>query len=201
MKAADILRRPDPLELFREWYGEVQSHPLIVEPTAMTLATSDTLAMPSLRTVLLKQFTPAEGFVFFTNYESRKGQALISNPKAALLFFWAPLARQVNVRGTVTKTSRADSEEYWRSRPRGSQIASTLSRQSRAVPPGQTLDQIFAATEAQFAGQEIPCPPHWGGFVLKPSEIEFWLGQPNRLHERVRFSFDGKSWRGEQLFP
>lgn len=201
MKAADILRSPNPLELFREWYGQVQNNPLIVEPTAMTLATAGADGAPSARTVLLKQFTPEQGFAFFTNYESHKGRDLIANPKAALLFFWAPLARQIKVRGSVTKASRAESEEYWRSRPRGSQLAGWLSRQSRPVPSGQSLEKLYAAAEERFAGLDVPCPPHWGGFLLKPAEIEFWLGQPNRLHERVRFTLDGHVWRGEQLFP
>ncbi len=201
MKAADILQQGDPLQLFEDWFAEVQANKQILEPTAMTLATSSKTGEPSARTVLLKQFTPEAGFAFFTNYESDKGRALIENPQAALLFFWASLSRQVKVRGPIGKTTRKESENYWDLRPRGSQIAGWLSQQSHPVPKGVTLDSLYEATEREFLGKPIPCPPHWGGFLLSPREIEFWIGRPNRLHERVRFTFEQSKWVGQQLFP
>jgi pyridoxamine 5'-phosphate oxidase len=201
MNAQDILQWSDPYRLFAQWYSEIQNHPLVTEPTAMTLATCSTAAVPSVRTVLLKQFSPTTGFIFFTNYKSRKGQDLTTNPSASLLFYWQPLFRQITVTGSVTRTTRDESEAYWRSRPRESQLAGWVSQQSRPVPSAQRLEEIYAAAERQWQNQEIPCPEQWGGFAVQPFEFEFWLGHRHRLHDRVRFSRQAQSWSGQQLFP
>lgn len=167
---------------------------------AMMLATVDASGKPSARTVLLKG-VDERGFIFFTNYESRKGRELAGNPNAALNFFWSELERQVCVAGAVTKLSAAESEKYFRSRPRGSQIGAWASQQSSEIPDRATLEAEWQALEKRYPG-EVPMPPHWGGFVLKPERIEFWQGRPSRLHDRLCYQLqpDG-SWRIARLAP
>jgi pyridoxamine 5'-phosphate oxidase len=170
------------------------------DSNAMTLATVDKNGKPSTRTVLLKS-VDERGFIFFTNYDSRKGRELADNPNAALTFFWPDLERQVCVAGNVTKLPAAESGAYFKSRPRGSQLAAWASSQSEAVPDRATLEAKWRELEKKFSG-EIPLPPNWGGFILQPERIEFWQGRPSRLHDRFSYTrqADG-SWRIERLSP
>ena len=166
----------------------------------MTLATVDQDGKPSTRTVLLKS-VDERGFIFFTNYDSRKGRELAENPNAALTFFWSDLERQVCVAGTVTKLPAAESESYFKSRPRGSRLAAWASNQSEPVPDRAALEAKWRELEKKFPG-DIPLPPNWGGYILKPERIEFWQGRPSRLHDRFRYArqADG-SWKIERLAP
>ena len=167
---------------------------------AMTLATVDKNGKPSSRTVLLKT-VDERGFIFFTNYDSRKGRELAENPNAALTFFWSELERQVCVAGSVSKLPVAESEKYFRSRPRGSQIGAWASNQSEAVPARATLEANWRDLEKKFPG-EVPLPPHWGGFILSPERIEFWQGRPSRLHDRFNYSKQADGlWKIERLAP
>jgi pyridoxamine 5'-phosphate oxidase len=190
----------DPIGLFREWFAaaEAAGAPL---PEAMTLATAGADARPSARTVLLKG-VDERGFVFFTNYESRKGQELTSNPRGALVFVWhMEPKRQVLVQGRVERVPREESEAYFATRPRGSRLAALVSNQSRPIESRKQLEDAFAEAESTYS-DDVPLPEHWGGFVLEPDTIEFWESRPNRLHERVRYSTneDG-SWLAESLAP
>jgi pyridoxamine 5'-phosphate oxidase len=189
----------DPLELFREWFAAAQRSGLDL-PEAMTLATAGAEGSPSARTVLLKS-ADERGFVFFTNYESRKGRELTENPRAALVFHWAQEPRrQVLVRGRVTPLPPAESDEYFRTRPVGSRLAAWASRQSRPLVARNELEEAFAEAEAAY-GDDPPRPPYWGGYVLEPDALEFWESRPNRLHERVRYTHGANGWTREFLSP
>jgi len=169
--------------------------------TAMSLATMDAEGRPSARVVLLKG-VDQRGFIFYTNYESRKGQELALNPQAALVFYWSEQERQVCVAGEVTKLPPAESDAYFKSRPRGSRIAAWASQQSAVVRDRAALEEKWQQWEAQYAGQEVPRPPFWGGYLLSPARIEFWQGRPNRLHDRFRYTRQpDQSWRIERLSP
>jgi pyridoxamine 5'-phosphate oxidase len=169
--------------------------------TAMTLATVDKEGRPSARVVLLKG-VDERGFVFFTNYESRKGQELAANPHAALVFYWSDQIRQVCVTGDVTKLPPAESDAYFGTRPRGSQLEAWASQQSAVVPDRAALEAKWKQREAQFAGKEVPRPPFWGGFRLAPARLEFWQGRPNRLHDRFRYTRQpDQTWLLERLSP
>ncbi|PYJ08626.1 MAG: pyridoxamine 5'-phosphate oxidase [Verrucomicrobia bacterium] len=172
-----------------------------MDVNAMALATADKQGRPSARVVLLKG-VDERGFVFFTNYESRKAQELTENPQAALVFYWSDLERQVCVSGTVTKVPREESEAYFKSRPRGSRLAAWASKQSQAVRDRATLEQKWKQLEAQYPGPEVPLPSWWGGYVLAPVRIQFWQGRPNRLHDRFCYTrqSDG-TWLIERLWP
>jgi pyridoxamine 5'-phosphate oxidase len=190
----------DPVQLFRDWFAaaEATGAPL---PEAMTLATADPDAKPSARTVLLKG-VDERGFIFFSNYESRKGRELAANPRAALVFHWAQEPRrQVLVTGTVERVSEAESDAYYATRPVGSRLAAWASRQSRPISGREELERAYAEAE-QAHGEEPPRPAFWGGYVLIPETIEFWESRPNRLHERLRYTraTDG-SWQAEPLAP
>jgi pyridoxamine 5'-phosphate oxidase len=186
------------IALFKLWSAICNHRPADIN--AMTLATVDKNGKPSSRTVLLKT-VDERGFIFFTNYESRKGRELTENPNAALTFFWSELERQVCVAGSVTKLPVAESKKYFNSRPRGSQIGAWASNQSEAVPDRATLEKKWQELEHKFPG-EIPLPPHWGGFILKPERIEFWQGRPSRLHDRFSYSRQAdSSWKIERLAP
>jgi pyridoxamine 5'-phosphate oxidase len=167
----------------------------------MTVASATRDGAPSARMTLLKG-VDARGFVFYTNYESRKGQELIANPRAALVFFWVLLERQVRIEGRVARTSAEESDVYFHSRPFGSQIGAAASPQSQPVPNRATLEQRFAELEAQYTGDEVPRPGHWGGFRIIPETIEFWQGRANRLHDRLSYARQPNgSWRVERLAP
>lgn len=190
----------DPLDLFRRWFAQA----LEVDPqdaNAMMLATADETGRPSARIVLLKG-CDERGLTFFTNYDSRKGRELGQNPYAALTFFWPALDRQVRIEGRVERTSRQESEEYFRSRPRGSRLGAWASAQSRPIDGREELERAVAALEARFATDEIPCPQFWGGFRLVPDVWELWQGRPSRLHDRLRYTrIPTGEWQRERLSP
>jgi pyridoxamine 5'-phosphate oxidase len=190
---------PDPLEQFRRWFAEAGESG-IRAPEAMALATASATGAPSVRMVLLKS-VDEHGFVFFTGYVSRKAGELDSNPRAALLFYWDPLGRQVRVEGGVDRVGDAESDAYFATRPRGAQIAAVASRQSSVLPSRADLDARVAELEAQYAGDAVPRPEHWGGYALRAEAYEFWQHRDNRLHDRLRYRRDGDSWRIERLSP
>jgi len=168
---------------------------------AMTLATADREGRPSARIVLLKGLDE-RGFIFYTNYNSRKGHELEENPQAALVFHWPEQERQVCVAGQVSKLSAAESESYFRSRPRGSRIGAWASDQSTVVRDRADLERQWKRVEQRFPGEDVPCPPHWGGYVLNPARLEFWQGRPNRLHDRFRYAREADgTWKIERLSP
>jgi pyridoxamine 5'-phosphate oxidase len=187
------------IALFKLWHAILGHAP--ADPTAVMLATVDLAGRPSARTVLLKG-VDERGFVFYTNYESRKGRDLAGNPHAALTFYWADLERQVCVGGTVDKLSREASEAYFKSRPRGSRLAAWASNQYDVVADRAALEKKWHEAAARFPGDDVPLPPNWGGFILKPGWIEFWQGRPSRLHDRFRYTRqpDG-SWKLERIAP
>ena len=187
------------IALFKLWEALLGRAPADVN--AMTLATVDAAGCPSARTVLLKG-ADARGFIFFTNYDSRKGRELAGNSNAALVFFWPDLERQVCIAGTVTKLSTMESEAYFKSRPKGSRLGAWASNQSTVVADRAALEKQWEAVAARFPGNEVPIPANWGGFVLAPTRIEFWQGRPSRLHDRFCYTRrnDG-SWQIDRLSP
>lgn len=192
----------DPIVAFRQWLKTaIDEAPEWFEPTAMSLATVDNQGGVSARIVLLKSLENGE-FRFFSSYDSRKGQQLAANPAAALIFYWPYLERQVRVEGTVERTSRQISQEYFASRPRGSQIGASISQQSQVIASRQELERLAAELEAKLAGGEVPCPENWGGYLLRPKRIEFWQGRESRLHDRILFerNADG-TWSRCRLAP
>ena len=189
----------NPFVQFNTWFHEALDAEL-PDPNAMVLATSTQEGKPSARVVLLKEYNE-RGFVFYTNYEGRKSVELIQNPRAALLFFWGELERQVRIEGMVEKTSREESEEYFKTRPVDSRLGAWASHQSSVIPSRSDLEQKVADLKKLYAGQEIPLPPYWGGFRVKPDAFEFWQGRASRLHDRIRYSLDGGVWSIERLSP
>jgi pyridoxamine 5'-phosphate oxidase len=189
----------DPVEQFRRWFEDVLSADL-PEPTAMTLATASASGRPSARMVLLKGFDE-RGFVFYTSYESRKGRELDENPRAALVFWWPELERQVRIEGRVERLTAAESDAYFRSRPPGSQLAALVSRQSRVVPSREELERQLRELEEEYRGREIPRPPYWGGYRVVPEIMEFWAGRENRMHDRLRYRRSAGRWILERLAP
>jgi pyridoxamine 5'-phosphate oxidase len=186
------------IALYKLWSALLNHRPADIN--AMTLATVDSSGKPSTRTVLLKT-VDERGFIFFTNYDSRKGRELGENPHAALTFFWPDLERQVCVAGTVTKLPVAESEDYFKSRPRGSRLAAWASNQSESVPDRAALETKWRELEKKFPA-DIPLPPNWGGYILRPERIEFWQGRPSRLHDRFSYSLQpDNSWKLERLAP
>jgi pyridoxamine 5'-phosphate oxidase len=191
---------PDPIKQFSLWFDQAVAAEL-PEPNAMTLATADASGLATSRVLLLKGFD-AGGFVFFTNYDSRKGKELAVNPRATMLFFWQPLERQVRVEGSVARVSRQESEEYFHSRPRLAQIAAWVSRQDAVLSSRQELEERTIEMTAKFSVGTIPLPEYWGGYRLTPTEIEFWQGRPSRLHDRLVYSRQaGGSWTIRRLSP
>ena len=214
---------PEPLAQFKLWFDQasgarasgrvlkflVRTYKALVgikgmeriDVNAMTLATVDKQGQPSARMVLLKG-VDERGFIFFTNYQSRKGRDLAENPLASLVFYWPELERQVCVAGTVSKVPSTESDAYFKSRPRGSRLAAWASNQSEIVPERATLEKRWAEFETKFPGEEVPRPPQWGGYVLTPQRLEFWQGRPNRLHDRfVYIRQADQSWTVERLSP
>jgi len=189
----------DPIAEFARWFAEAQAAE-VEEPNAMVLATATPDGAPSARVVLLKGFDE-RGFVFFTDYRSLKGAELEANPRAALVLHWSELERQVRITGDVTRTSAEESEAYYRSRPLGSRLGAWVSHQSQAIPSRDVLEGGLREVERRFAGRDVPLPPYWGGYRVRPGTIEFWQGRENRLHDRVKYVREGETWRIERLAP
>ncbi len=189
----------EPIEQFRRWFDEALSADLH-EPNAMTLATSTNDGKPSARIVLLKGYDE-RGFVFYTNYEGRKAKDLDENPRAALVFFWGELERQVRIEGTVSRVPEKESDEYFASRPRGSQLGAWVSEQSRIVTDRRSLEEKLHSLEAEYANREVPRPLFWGGYRVEPEAVEFWQGRENRLHDRLVYRREDNGWRIERLQP
>ncbi|MFN8666238.1 MAG: pyridoxamine 5'-phosphate oxidase [Gemmatimonadaceae bacterium] len=189
----------DPVAQFTRWFDEARRAE-VLEPNAMTLATADATGRPAARVVLLKEVTP-RGFVFFTDYRSRKGQELGTNPQAALCFFWKELERQVRIAGTVERITAEESAAYFTSRPLGSRIGAWASVQSAVIPGRDWLEAEVERVGTAYPDGDVPLPPHWGGFRVIPDEFEFWQGRESRLHDRVRYTPNGESWRIERLSP
>jgi pyridoxamine 5'-phosphate oxidase len=189
----------DPFTLFDSWYAEAkQSEPN--DPNAVALATADAEGRPSVRMVLLKGHGP-DGFVIYTNRESRKAGELAANPQGALLFHWKSLRRQIRIEGPVSHATDAESDAYFASRGRDSQLGAWASEQSRPLDSRETFEQRFAEMAAKFEGQDVPRPPHWGGYRVTPTRIEFWQDRAHRLHERRLFTREGGNWTEGLLFP
>jgi pyridoxamine 5'-phosphate oxidase len=184
----------DPLEQFRRWFSEAG------QDNRMALATAASDGSPSVRMVLLKG-ADEDGFVFFTGYGSRKGGELAANPRAALLFHWPELGRQVRVEGPVERVSAAESDAYFATRPRGAQLAAAASRQGRVLANRAQLDEAVAELAGKYEGRDVPRPEHWGGYRLHPELYELWQHRENRLHDRLRYARDGEGWRLERLAP
>jgi pyridoxamine 5'-phosphate oxidase len=191
----------DPIEQFRLWFEDAWRGNGRT-PNAMTLATCSKAGIPSARTVLLKGFDK-NGFVFFTNYQSNKARDLDENPLATLVFYWEILARTVRISGTVGKVSQEETDAYFKTRPRDSQLGAWASDQSTVIPSRESLHQQFDQFKEKYADQDIPTPPSWGGYRVTPTTIEFWQGQSNRLHDRLRYvkNNDGQSWTRQRLAP
>ena len=192
----DVL--PNPLSQFAQWFGEAQNAQ-VAEPNAMTLATVNAAGQPSARIVLIKE-ARNDGVVWFTNYQSRKGADLLHNAQAALLFFWQPLERQVRFEGVVERVSAAESDAYYHSRPVNSRLGAWSSPQSDIITNREVLETNLAHYAAEF-GDEPPRPPHWGGYILKPTYVEFWQGRASRLHDRVAYRLVDGAWQIVRLAP
>lgn len=190
----------NPLKMFSEWFAHAIESELISEAYAMTLSTIGKDDFPKNRVVLLKEFN-AEGFVFYTNYGSDKAQSILNNPKVCLSFFWDKLEQQVIIKGTAEKVSEEMSDTYFAKRPKGSQIGAIVSNQSSEIAFDEDLEAMAKELEQRYADGEISRPKHWGGFIVKPIEIEFWQGRPSRLHDRLVFRLQGSQWNCKRLFP
>lgn len=189
----------DPFSQFKYWFEQAISAQL-PEPNAMILSTVSVSGAPSSRTVLLKELD-SQGFVFFSNYASRKGREIAVNQQVCLLFYWAELERQVRIEGQIETISAADSDAYFASRPRGSQLGAWASSQSERLDSRETLEQTLQALEQEYADKAIPRPPHWGGYRVVPNAVEFWQGRPSRLHDRLLYQLEGQTWRVSRLSP
>jgi pyridoxamine 5'-phosphate oxidase len=190
----------NPIQQFQKWWDQAVSSE-ILEPNAMTLATSSTDGLPSARIVLLKG-VDERGFVFYTNYESFKAVQLEENPKACLVFHWKELERQVRIMGVVEKVATSESDDYYQSRPVGSRIGAWTSPQSKVIPNREWLEQEFDKRKEEFNNGEVPRPPFWGGYVVRPVIIEFWQGRFSRLHDRIQYTLEKNgAWKTERLAP
>ena len=190
---------PDPIEQFGRWIEEALAEGLLL-PNTMTLATATADGRPSARMVLLKGFDH-RGFVFYTNYESRKSRELAANPHAALVFYWARLERQVRVEGRVERVDEDESDTYFASRPLESRLGAWASRQSAPLASRRELEDRVAELEREHTGDDVPRPPHWGGWLVRPDAIELWQGRPNRLHDRFLYTRAGDGWDRTRLYP
>ncbi len=189
----------DPIAFFSKWFKEAESA-RITEINAMTLATADAQNRPHARIVLLKGLDD-RGFIFFTNYDSAKGQHIAENPNVSLLFFWKELERQVRIDGRIEKVPAEESDIYFHSRPEGSRLGAWASPQSREIPHRNILELNYSKYEAEFSGIKIPRPAHWGGYIVIPERIEFWQGRSSRMHDRILFKRNGSSWHRSRLAP
>jgi len=195
-----IAQEPDPLVLFRAWMAEAEGCAEIKEPTAMSLATIEESGMPAVRVVLLKGLD-ARGFTFYTNMDSAKARQLARHPKAALCFYWMPLDKQIRISGAVETVTDAEADAYFATRPRQSQIGAWASRQSEPYTERWELEKRLVTYTAKFGVGKVPRPPFWSGYRLLPEQIEFWLKQPFRLHDRLLYTREGEQWRQTRLFP
>ena len=198
-RVAEATEDRDPIELFGEWFEQAKESGIVL-PESASLATANREGAPSSRMVLLKTFA-ADGFVFFTNYGSRKAKEMDENPKASLLLHWAVLERQVRVEGSTERVNVADSAEYFSTRTRGSQVGAWASRQSEELEDRSALQKQAQEIERRFKGQDIPLPSFWGGYRIIPERIEFWQGRLNRLHDRLLFTRAGEGWAARRLYP
>jgi pyridoxamine 5'-phosphate oxidase len=197
----DFSSIPDnPIKLFSNWFSEVSESELIDEPYAMNLATLDEDGFPRSRVVLLKEFN-SDGFVFYTNYESQKGKALETNPNVCLSFFWDKLEQQVIIRGRAEKIAPIQSDAYFHRRPLESQVGALVSAQSRVIAFDKNLESEVEKRVSELKGQEVPRPDYWGGYLVRPIEIEFWQGRPSRLHDRLCYRLEGDVWEKVRLAP
>ena len=193
--------RENPLEQFQQWFLQAQQSDTVQEPNAMSVATIGLDGFPKTRVVLLKRFTD-EGFIFYTNYNSEKGKAILANPNICLSFFWPVLERQIIIKGTAEKLPTKLSDGYFQSRPRGSQLGSIVSQQSEVVPSREYLQEQLSSLEKEMEGKSLKRPAHWGGFLVRPISLEFWQGRPNRLHDRIRYTLEADyDWKIERLSP
>ncbi len=193
--------KQNPIEQFRDWFTEASDNPTISEANAMAVSTMEEDGCPRTRMVLLKAYT-YEGFIFYTNYESRKGKAIEKTHKACLHFFWPTLERQIIIKGNLERIAENLSDGYFHSRPKGSQLGAVVSPQSQVIPDREFLEQKLKDLEKQYENSEVPRPENWGGYIAKPYEIEFWQGRPNRLHDRIIYELvDGLDWRISRLAP
>ena len=191
----------DPINLFNRWFHEVEDFGGVEEVNAMTVATTGLDGFPKSRVVLLKKFNE-EGFIFYTNYTSEKGKAILANPHICLSFFWHSMERQIIIKGIAAKTTSTVSDNYFASRPKGSQLGALVSDQSEVIPDRDYLESKLKDLEKEYEGKEIPRPDFWGGFLVKPIEVEFWQGRPNRLHDRIRYNLsENYYWKVERLAP
>jgi pyridoxamine 5'-phosphate oxidase len=190
----------DPYSIFKIWWDEAHKTTL-KDANAFLLSTVDPSGQPQARVVLAKELRPNQGLVFYTNYLSAKGQDISKNPKVAATFFWDPLFRQVKVKGEVTRLSAEESLAYWRTRPRESQLTQSVSRQSQPLPSRAFLDQEVLAAQKTWERKDVPCPPHWGGYLISPRSIEFWIGRHGRSHDRLVFTKVGEEWNLQRLYP
>lgn len=191
----------NPMDVFQKWFHEVDTNYDVGETNAMTVSTIGLDGFPKSRVVLLKKYTQ-EGFIFYTNYESEKGKAIAANPQVCISFFWQQAERQVIIKGIAEKISTNMSDDYFESRPRGSQLGAVVSHQSEVVKNRATLEKNLQKLELFYEGKEIQRPEYWGGFIVKPISMEFWQGRPNRLHDRIRYQLDADSnWNMARLSP
>lgn len=193
--------KENPIELFRDWFLEAEENPAVSEANAMAISTIEPDGCPRIRMVLLKAYT-WEGFIFYTNYNSKKGKAIEKNNKACLHFFWPSLERQIIIKAELEKVAENLSDGYFQSRPKGSQLGAVVSPQSSVIPNREFLEDKLAELEKEYEGKEIPRPKNWGGFLAKPYEIEFWQGRPNRLHDRIIYELqEDYEWKISRLAP
>mgnify|MGYP003584239096 FL=1 len=190
--------KENPIEQFRDWFLEASANPTVSEANAMAISTLEDDGCPRTRMVLLKEYT-YEGFVFYTNYDSRKGKAIAKTHKACLHFFWPGLERQIIIKANLEKIAENLSDGYFHSRPKGSQLGAAVSPQSEVIPNKEFLEIKLKELEAKFENSEVPRPENWGGYIAKPYEIEFWQGRPNRLHDRIIYSLKDVDWEISRL--
>lgn len=192
--------KQNPIEQFRDWFLDASNSPTVSEANAMAVSTLEEDGCPRTRMVLLKEYT-YEGFIFYTNYDSRKGKAIENNHKACLHFFWPNLERQIIIKADLEKIAENLSDGYFHSRPKGSQLGAAVSPQSHVIPNKEYLEEKLKELEKQYENSEVPRPANWGGYIAKPYEIEFWQGRPNRLHDRIIYQLEDLDWEISRLAP
>jgi pyridoxamine 5'-phosphate oxidase len=192
--------KQNPIEQFRDWFLDAKESPNISEANAMAVSTLENDGCPRTRMVLLKSYT-YEGFIFYTNYESRKGKAIEKNHKACLHFFWPNLERQIIIKADLERIAENLSDGYFHSRPKGSQLGAVVSPQSQIIPNREFLEEKLVELEKKYENEEVPRPENWGGYIAKPYEIEFWQGRPNRLHDRIVYTLEDFDWKISRLAP